>query len=344
MHYSLRASLFQIFRMNFYFLMDKLNDIQPTEVNDQHPCVVFAQGLQGLGVPYHGNMPFLKDFNKETFLIDISDEINSNTIVVTNQPQKYMNELQQYKRQGHKIIVMDTCDEWCRNVHERALPFTDYYYRSSYHTSNRLPNVFPFAFSLSNRIIQTTSFVDMKKWSERTPVIFQAHRVDHSLRNHVKNYYNSGRCPIAVEYYNDKFEAPKEGTEEHFHWCQTGRRHSVKYYEKLASVQMIDAHGGHFTPQKLLQIDSWKLWEGFAAGCLVITLDFKYYGIQLPFELIGYKHYIPIRYDKLDESYQMLNRLTTEQRARIASSGREYVLSNYSPEGIAKYICSKLNA
>jgi len=59
---------------------------------------------------------------------------------------------------------------------------------------------------------------------------------------------------------------------------------------------MLDAHGGYFTQNGIVQIDSWKLWEGFAAGCLVLAIDFKQYGITMPFDLIGYKHYISIRY------------------------------------------------
>lgn len=58
------------------------------------------------------------------------------------------------------------------------------------------------------------------------------------------------------------------------------------------SVQMLDAHGGYMQSQdKVVQIDSWKLWEGFAAGCLVVAMDFKHYRIQMPYDLIGYKHY-----------------------------------------------------
>ena len=95
-------------------------------------------------------------------------------------------------------------------------------------------------------------------------------------------------------------------------------------------------------PTKLVQVDSWKLWEGFAAGCLVIAPDFKYYGIKLPYELIGLKHYIPIRYDKIQECYALLARLTEDQKQQIATEGRSYVLQNYGPEGMARYVLGQL--
>lgn len=329
--------------MNFFFLLEELNDSQPTAVNDQHTCVVFAQGLQMLGTPYHGNIHFLKNYEKDDYLIDISGAINKDTIIVSACPHKFKNELLSYSKKGNRIIIFDTRDEWNRHEFDIFIPITNFYYRSSYHTSNSIHTIYPFAFSLSNRIMNITKQVNMNEWDKRDNVILEAHRVtNHSVRNFVKQFYMSGKCPIPVEMYNDKFEEPQKGTEEYFHWCQTGRRHSEKYYNKLASVQMIDAHGGYFQQDKIVQIDSWKLWEGFAAGCLVIAIDFKYYGIKMPFDLIGYKHYIPIRYDKLEESYAMLNSLSFVQRKKIAEMGRNYVLQKYCPQNIANYICSNI--
>ena len=329
--------------MNFFFLLDNLNDSQPTAVNDQHPCVVFAQGLKQLALPYFGNIKFLKNYAKDEYLIDTIGYFNKNTIMVTNSPHKFENELIQCYKNGNKSIILDTRDEWNRHEWDKYIPFTTYFYRSSYHISNTVENVYPFAFSLSNRIIHATEHVNMNDWENRKNIILESHRVtNHSVRNYVKNYYLSGKCPISVEMYNDNFKEPMEGTEEYFHWCQTGRRHSIEYYNKLASVQMLDAHGGYFHIDKIVQVDSWKLWEGFAAGCLVIAMDFTHYNIQLPFVLIGYKHYIPIQYDKLEESYAILHNLTTAQKKEIAENGRAYVLKHYCPESIAKYIGSNI--
>ena len=118
----------------------------------------------------------------------------------------------------------------------------------------------------------------------------------------------------------------------------------MAYYNRLKQVQMLDAHGGYMNKDmtEIRQIDSWKLWEGFAAGCLVIAPDFKHYGIKLPYDLIGFKHYFPVRYDKIQESYELLAKLTEEQKQKIAREGRMYVLKNYGPEGMAKYVLGQM--
>ena len=329
--------------MNFYFLLDNLNDSHPTAVNDQHTCVVFAQGLKKLALPYFGNIPFLKNYINDEYLIDTHGEFHKNTIIVTNCPHRFEHDLIQFYKNGHKIIIFDTRDEWNRHEWDKYIPLATYFYRSSYHISNTIHNLYPFAFALSNRIIQATENGNINKWENRKNVILESHRVtNHSVRNYVKHYYLSGKCPISIEMYNDNFKEPIVGKEEYFHWCQTGRRHSIEYYNKLLSVQMIDAHGGYFHQDKIVQVDSWKLWEGFAAGCLVIAIDFKHYNIKLPFELIGYEHYIPIQYDKLEQCYEKLNKLTVAEKKKIAETGREYVLKHYCPENMAKYVCSNI--
>jgi hypothetical protein len=328
--------------MNFLFLLDNLNDSQPTAVNDQHTCIVFAQGLKELNIPFYGNIDFLKYYNQDEYLIK-KGMTDTSSIIVTTCPHIFTKELNDFQKKGHKIIIFDTRDEWNRHEFDKYIPLSHNFYRSSYHESNKIANVLPFAFSLSNRIINATKYVNMDEWKSRSSVILEAHRVtNHSIRNYVKQFYMSGKCPVSVEFYNDKFEQAEKDSEEYFHWCQSGRRHSNKYYNKLMSVQMLDAHGGYLNKDKIVQIDSWKLWEGFAAGCLVIAPDFKYYNIKLPFELIGFKHYIPIRYDKIQDCYTILHKLTDIQKKTIAENGRDYVLKYYCPTNIAKYICSNI--
>ena len=333
----------------FYFLLQPLNDENVCEVNDQHPCVVFAQGLKKLDLSYCGNIRFLKYYDRDEYLIPAIQDISyslcpSETIIVTNTPTAFHDELHDYSKKGYKIVVFDTRDEWNRHELNEYIPISHLYFKSSFHPeTDSSPNIRPFAFALSNRIIQATHMDHSHSWNLRKNVILEAHRVtNHTIRNLVKSYYVERDCPVSVDFYNDQNKEPEKDTEEHFHWCQTGRRHSMQYYNLLKSVQMLDAHGGYLTPYKIVQIDSWKLWEGFAAGCLVIALDFKHYGIKLPFDLIGFAHYIPIRYDRMDECYQRLSRLTTEQKQKIAENGRKYVLQHYCPESMAKFVVDNM--
>ena len=324
--------------MNFYFLLEDLNDQCPTAVNDQHTMVVFAQGLQALKIPFCGNRDFLPFYDSSECLVQ-KGPLKPDAILITTMPHIFELELATYP---NKLILVCTRDEWNAHEFEKFIPRCTHYFRSSYHISIQNPIVQPFAFALSDRILKATNQVDMTQWSTRQNTILEAHRVtNHSIRNYVKQFYQSGACPVPITFYNDQFSEPTE-PEERFLWAQSGRRHNKAYYSKLKEVQMLDAHGGYMHPSKIVQVDSWKLWEGFAAGCLVVAPDFKYYGIKMPYELIGYKHYFPIRYDRIQESYSLLAKMTVAQRQTIATEGRDYVRKNYGPEGMANYVLKKL--
>jgi hypothetical protein len=324
--------------MKFHFLLEELNDQNPKAVNDQHTLIVFAQGLKELDIPFSGNRDFLQDYEASTFLIP-KGPVDPSAVLVTINPQLFEQDLATLK---NPLIIFNIRDEWNAGELDRFIPRCQLYFRSSFHLSNQNPKIKPFAFALSNRILEATEDTDMSQWSERELTILEAHRVtDHDTRILVKCFYKSGECPIPVTFYNDQYSEPTDPLER-FLWGQSGRRHSMAYYDRLKSVQMLDAHGGYMKPTKLVQIDSWKLWEGFAAGCLVIAPDFKLYGIKMPYDLIAFKHYFPIRYDKLKDSYELLSKLTEEQKRKIAREGRLYVRRNYGPEGMAKYVLGQL--
>ena len=53
----------------------------------------------------------------------------------------------------------------------------------------------------------------------------------------------------------------------------------------------------HFNsrPPRLIQWDSWRFWEGLAAGCLVFNFDLPLYGVRLPVMPEPFVHYVPVR-------------------------------------------------
>lgn len=87
--------------MNFYFLLEDLNDSTPTAVNDQHTCVVFAQGLKELGIPYCGNRPFLPKDN--AYLITAGEPSdNHTTVIVTACPHKFGKDYAPFRKHNLK--------------------------------------------------------------------------------------------------------------------------------------------------------------------------------------------------------------------------------------------------
>ena len=316
---------------------------EATASNYQHQCVGLAEGLVSLSIPFTANINYYNAPNTSEYLFkpinDSSDAYDKIQYIITEKPEKFKPQLEQFHEQNKKIVILDNKDEWIRHVSTDFLKICHKYFMSTCQLNIAL--IKPLCFSLTTRMIDTIT--SPKPWAERSNSIFVSHRVtNHAIRNYVISYYDKAK--INIHNFNDKFSEPTDSVENHW-WRLTGRRHSVKYYEAVQAYKFIDAHGGYFknnTLTKLYQWDSWKFWEGFLCGCAVISADLDYYRIKLPFPLVPYKHYIPVRYDALQDSYTTLYKFTDAELESIAVEGRKYVLEHYSPENMAKYILENI--
>lgn len=334
----------------FYFLLKPY--VGPKQANYQHQCIVFAEGLQNLNKKFSANIDYYPDISnnylfKQSVLIPPVTEY-----LVTSHPEDFTAEINNSR--NLKLIIFDSKDEWVRPTSIKYLPFAHRYYMTTLKTVT--DRIKPLCFAASDRMITATASTKEIPWLERSEEIFWSHRVDnHRLRNIVKDFYDKKSIP----YYKflDNFVSPDEAvTEEEAEakeaveavavhlWNHTGRRHSPKYFESLRKFRYMDAHGGYDTREgSIVQWDSWKVWEGFLSGMLVITADLDYYNINLPFKLRPYVHYIPIRYNNMVDSYSKFTSLSDKVKENIAIQGQKFVLENYTPKSIAKYIIKELS-
>jgi hypothetical protein len=291
---------------------------------------VFAEGLKALHIPFNSNIDYYPDVCG-AFLFTRGPDTEA-TYIVTSAPEDFT------LPPNKKLIIFDTKDEWLRPKSLQFLSNAHAYFMSSAPANTLTATLKPYAFALSNRMIENGS-PQAKPWSERKKAIVWSHRVsNHSLRNLVKSFYDRNRVPVAT--FLDNFAIPD--TAIHW-WNHTGRRHSPAYFEFLSNHRYLDAHGGYpVTTTSIQQWDSWKVWEGFMAGALVITADLDYYNIKLPHRLIPYIHYIPIRYDQLDASYERLFSLPDAEQECIALTGHTFVMNHYTPLNMATYVIEEL--
>lgn len=314
----------------YYFLLNPYQG--PTKANYQHSCIVLAEGFKALGVQIGANIDYYPD-SSGVYLFN-KHEPTDEDCTITSSPETFKTEC----TRATKLVVLDTKDEWARQPSLEFLSIAHRYFMSSCSGPNE--KIRPFCFAASNRMLSVTDRQPLP-WSERSNKIVWAHRVDnHYLRNVIKEYYIRKR--IFIESYLDNFEAPP--TEALHEWNHTGRRHSPAYFNFLRQHKYIDAHGGYPTRQRnrIVQWDSWKVWEGLLSGCLVITADLDYYNIILPYRLVPYVHYIPIRYDQIQESYDKLFALSEEDKERIALAGYFFARTHFSPTFMAKYFIENL--
>jgi len=148
---------------------------------------------------------------------------------------------------------------------------------------------------------------------------------------------------------------------------QTEGRHFQSYYDKLANTLLCCCFGGWFLlpiPQeeagaiclwgrKLLrktgwktmaiaQWDSWRMWEAFAAGAVVIHVNFDQHGFKLPGPTPeAMKHYIPVDLQKPEKNLSSIMEDTAALR-NIAEAGRKWALEHYTSEAIARRLLENL--
>lgn len=314
----------------YYFLLNPY--IEPAKANYQHSCVVIAEGFKKLGIEFGANIDYYPDL--EGNYLFKQTEFKDQELIITSAPEDFKQQIDEMVRLPHRrLIIIDTKDEWVRNKSVQMLPLAYKYFMSTSRLSNA--KVRPWVFGYTQRMMDS---VKSLKWEDREERIAVCHRVDnHQIRNMVVEHYN--RKKIKYNIFNDRFDQQMGAEEWDTHWWRiTGRRHSEAYFSYIGSHKYLDAHGGYLSGQNVVQWDSWKVWEGFLSGTLVITADLDYYRIHLPFPLKPWEHYIPIRYDQMEASYDKLFRLPDEQQQRIAEAGRQYVLEHYSPERLAEII------
>lgn len=320
----------------FYFLLKPYES--PDKANYQQTSVIFATGLKHADIDFSASCNYYSDISGN-YLLKKGVPTKDTKFVVTDRPEEYRSELVEFLKKGIKIIIFDSKDEWIRNKSTEFIGICHAYFMTT--CTVKMKKVHPLTFTISEPLF--AEVCPASNWKTRNNSIVVAHRVtNHSVRNYVLSYYAKSKSPVTI--YDDKFANPTDLSELHT-WSMTGRRFSIKYLTFLKKHKFIDAHGGYFTDPSLksiVQWDSWKFWEGFICGCVVISADLDYYNIQLPCKLTPYKHYIPIRYNDIENSYKKMFELSDDQLESIALEGQAYVLSNYTSQKVTQYILDKI--
>jgi hypothetical protein len=218
-------------------------------------------------------------------------------------------------------------------------------------------NFYPWAFGLSNRILQELkeppNFDQRKK---QILINFRHWKKGHPVRN-ISSSLFIPQISNLLEIDNS-IDNPHERSAEAYHelqWLQTGKRHYPTYYNRLKNATACACFGGFFIPSwpqnpgnfmnrmgkhllsnlrlksnTIVQWDSWRFWESLAAGCTTFHLDFEKYGICLPVMPENWRHYIGI---DLDNVQAAIDRIADDPGIleRIALEGRIWAIENYSP-------------
>lgn len=236
----------------------------------------------------------------------------------------------------------------------------------------------PWVHGLTTRMIEMTA--GAPPWSERRREVLvnfgASHPYVHGARALVGPPFIAAAHPFfAINQRRDDLSTVPSDTYDRLMWEQTQHRHCRDYYERLKSAQAVAAFCGELIPpapfhplylvggrrakikraayevlarvdprpSRLIQWDSWRFWEGLAAGCLMFNLDLPYYGVLLPEMPQPFVHYVPVRHGNAAAA---LSRLASdpELAETIAAQGREWAIANYSPTALARRFLATMDA
>lgn len=342
-----------------YFYLIKANENDASKAMYKPQLLSLAEGLKQKNIPFVSNINWWKQSTNEYLFKKTLESIEKfDIIVVGSEIYSSNTKLPDVltSKSKKRVVMYDWVASvfFSKLVQKKICNFHTYFYYSYSQNIKECVqnnNVLPWPIGLTNRIIEyTQKFI--KPFKERTNFVFWAHRNGHPIRTHVLNNLYKVFVPNYT-LYNDKFcgvASEKTSTYDKVLWTQTGRRHNPNYYKELCNSQIVDCCGGFLYGDgslkkdnvKLRNWDNYKIWEAFAAGACVITLDLDYYGFKLPIMPISGVHYIGIRLDDLDSVGEKLKNKEFDFET-IANNGKEWVLKNYSPESTAQHFLETLN-
>lgn len=267
----------------------------------------------------------------------------------------------------------ETCS-WRPEYRAFDVIFRAKYNRRCFHPANQRP----WALGLNTRMVECTR--DALPWAQRRAELLVNFGASHPYIHGARAvagppFLAAARPHFAINDQRDDLKNPPADPYDRLMWEQTQHRHSRAYYERLKSAQAIVAFCGNLIPPapfappylvgggraklsrvlydtlahldprppRLIQWDSWRFWEGLAAGCLVFNLDLPYYGVDLPVMPCDFEHYVAVR---PDNAVAVLARLQREPglAERIAAQGRAWALEHYSPRALARRFLDTLSA
>jgi hypothetical protein len=224
-------------------------------------------------------------------------------------------------------------------------------------------NFHPWFFGISNRMVAyLQDALDSRQRKRNFLITFRNTLNQHSLRKWMYQVLTDQMATtLEIDEWSDDFGLSQISNEsmdidnDALYWKQTGRRHNPYYYLALKGSLTSACFGGFFSlpffknhatktgvlskrllskwtvpTSTIVQWDSWRLWESFAAGCVSIHADFDQYHFALPVKPENWKHYIGVNCNHPKTTVErMLDK--PDMLHTIAEQGQKWAIEHYSP-------------
>ena len=343
----------------------------------QHPVIALAEGFAELGIPFAANIDHWPATPHAAPLFRADPAVDPRACTAVIFASDWFEEglpLPPGPFSGPDrpmTVYLDHQDGSRLRSLQRGFPAFDLVLRAHYGARTRYPPMFrPWAFGLSNRIIEATADAPaVDRRMRRLLVSYRPMRYPHSVRAYTDRRILDrlgGRLEV-YRYDGDTRASPSDPVAEHL-WRMTGRRHSPRYYRALRESAVCACFGGYFIPgqprderhpvsrllkraitsfglrtQRITQFDSWRFWESLAAGCVSVHLDLHKYGALLPVMPNNWEHYVGLDLDHLERD---IERLCGDPGSfeRIGAAGRAWSIAAYGPRPTAQRFLTLIGA
>jgi hypothetical protein len=349
----------------------------PEKAAYQHAIVCLGEGLKELGIPFYSNIDYWRiSANDDEHLFCSAPAVtphDCSVVVVTDAWFTYGKPFPDSLFQPHReyvTVYLDSADAHRTLACSPEFRQFDIILRAHYNSRCRYPsNIHPWAFGLSNRILQESD--GLTAFHDRKRSLLVNYRVRHPVRDVVrKEFLSRIQNILPVDDSIDSFDEPPTESYHHLQWTQTGRRHYPHYYRRLQESAACACFGGVFVPlwprdtfasltfwdrslnklwrvwqrtlkklgshpKRIGQWDSYRFWESLALGCVAFHVDLEKYGCLPPVMPENWRHYVGI---DLDNPQEAVDRISEDRDTlqRISVEGQHWALENYSPVRVAE--------
>lgn len=341
-----------------------------------HEIIVLAEGFLDLDYEIFGNVNYWQDFKSKEYLIKKSEDDDYDMAIYDYRYVKSFDHL--LFRDGFPNFNLDSINilidrnDWISPIWENQKHFEVFNLILGCHTVKGFShpkNYIPWVMGLSKRMIKS---IDETSNFDTVNEIGHNFRVWHNLRKLFLKEIKSSQPHFLV---NEKFtDKPDENhlSEEYFYYKTTTRRHSLEYYKIINSSLMFLGFGGYietlpkiYQPYSLIdkirrkpnnlmanynrlkysfvfQWDSFRMWELFYSNTCPIFLNFEKFNFLLPYTPKENEHYLAIDDYSWISFEKKLNNISESEIIQIGANGKKWVMENYSPKMVSKYLLSLL--
>ena len=341
-----------------------------------HSIVVLAEGFTALGYEIYGNIDYWYEPLQKGFVISRAPEGFKQDVNIFI--GAYFKEGELTKSDAVNVL-MDMGDGMFTHFNDPRFSKFDLIFKAHYNLNYEYPyNVRPWAFGLSNRIINTIDQVRGGVVKDKLLVNF---RGGHTLRKLVISNFHpllNDKYPID-DSTEPKIEVPdiesitEVDDQQLSYLYQTKHRHNPNYFKRLNEARLTSVFGGfimrkpirehksrfpflqlykrqvlipglNINAQKyfIYQYDSWRLWESLYASTIPIHLDLEEWGATLPLMPVNGEHYIGVKNFDFKACSEYIKGLSEAELVAISEAGTQWVKENYSPANTAQYLLSEV--